>query len=152
MNARAISLLQSIQSTDVETLPSHNFVSDEMDWECPSTTIVRAYSQKHKAPWGLVLIRSTYTSPSKWDSFLKTAKDRTRRYLESENALDLWKSLSWTILEEKEGTDIVHCSEKFRNWIQTEVIKEPLSPCAHARKQWPFAVVWFSLRVFHPCG
>jgi len=79
--------------------------------------------------WGLVMIRCTYDSQEKWDTFIKIVKERTIAKLstfDEGDAAALRDTVAWTIIEDPQldGASIIESSRRFHEWVKTEGPKE----------------------------
>jgi len=73
--------------------------------------------------WGFVIYRCTYSSQNKWDKFLSLIKEDAREYLENEKNQDLWESMEWSVVEDREldGVDYKEARRKFDHWVRSEL-------------------------------
>ncbi|KAJ5876172.1 uncharacterized protein N7529_001756 [Penicillium soppii] len=89
--------------------------------------------------WGIVIYRTTYTSESDWEEFLRRFLGQVRETLEYYEGLDMWDSFRPTVMDDKsrfDGATPAQIRDAFKEWAMTACETE--QGVTYERAEWAY--------------
>ncbi|KAK3332584.1 hypothetical protein B0T19DRAFT_416067 [Cercophora scortea] len=102
-----------------------------------ATVIRRSLKLFNMTKWGFVILRCTYSSQEKWEKLLARLKQRSREYFALAGMPEVYETMAWTVIEDREaldGADYVEGSLRSAqfDWVDEDaqgVQADEWSPC-----------------------
>jgi hypothetical protein len=106
-----------VKSTRTPSLPTRYNGADEIE---------RYLGYDNHRVWGFVIFRCVYHSDEDWSILIERLREDARCSLASSGGLDLFDSLSLTVIEHKslDGASTATVRDKFTEWILSTIQEE----------------------------
>lgn len=87
-----------------------------------ATSIAASLAKYNLRQWGIVVVRTTYSSQTQWDRFMTLLRDITRDYFASRDMLALFDQCEFTVLDDAatlQNANLTLTSQRFKEWART---------------------------------